>query len=332
MKKILLASTAIVAFCGAAAADVSLSGRAEMGIVDSDADDISAQFFTDIDVTFTMSGETDGGLAFGASVDLDEGGDGSAASDDNSDDGGATIFISGGFGTVTMGDTDGALDWALSDAGNNNNGGSINDDETEHAGYNGSYLDGDGGNDGQILRYNYTAGAFGFAISYEQGDTDFEDFDFGDERTESDESDGFAIGVRYGLDIAAGTVNFGLGYQEVDVDGDDNDLDGIGLSIAATFDNGLAAGITYLDGEFDGDDEGDDHIGVGIGYTTGAITLHANYGQYDYGDDSEAEGFGLSAAYDLGGGAVVHAGYGDSDFDDDDADFSTFSLGLGLSF
>ncbi len=76
MKKVLFASTALVAFTGAAAADVTLSGRAEMGIynpfVAAPGANSGWQFFTDIDVTFTMSGETDNGLTFGASVDLDE--------------------------------------------------------------------------------------------------------------------------------------------------------------------------------------------------------------------------------------------------------------------
>ncbi|MEO1580050.1 MAG: porin, partial [Pseudomonadota bacterium] len=77
MKKVLLASTALVVSAGIAAADVSLSGSAELGIFD---DDTETQFHTDIDVTFTMSGETDGGLTFGASIDLDESdGDPSAA-------------------------------------------------------------------------------------------------------------------------------------------------------------------------------------------------------------------------------------------------------------
>ncbi|WP_298262238.1 porin, partial [uncultured Litoreibacter sp.] len=80
MKKILIASTALVSTAGIAAADVALSGRAEMGIFQQNtafsggAVGSDMQFFTDIDVTFTMSGETDNGLTFGASVDLDEGG------------------------------------------------------------------------------------------------------------------------------------------------------------------------------------------------------------------------------------------------------------------
>ena len=329
MKKVLFASTALVAFSGAAVADVALSGRAEMGIFDSDAV-AGAQFFTDIDVTFTMTGETDNGLTFGASVDLDEGGSGAAAVADNSDDGGATIFISGGFGTVTMGDTDGALDWALTEAGNVGNGGSLADDETAHAGYLGSYLDGSG--DGQILRWDYTVGDFGIAVSLEQGDTDL-----GDPAPAgvAGEEDGFAIGLRYNIDLGGTDVALGLGYQEFGIG------EAIGISATATFDNGLSAGIVYTDFDntvvdFDplavAGNPVDSHFGIGLGYTTGALTLHLNYGAFD-GDIGgvDHDGIGFSAAYDLGGGAVVHFGYGDSDVDTV-GDYQSVSFGLGLSF
>ncbi|WP_224825035.1 porin [Cognatishimia sp. MH4019] len=357
MKKTLLLSTALVAFAGMAVADVALTGRAEMGI-EGGSDENNADFFTDIDVTFTMSGETDGGLSFGASVDLDEGGDGSAASDDNTDDGGATIFISGGFGTLTMGDTDGALDWALVDAGNNGNGGSLDDDETTHAGYLGAYLD--GAYDGQIARYDYSFGDFGVAISAETDDSD----DDGDDDGERDT--GYALGFKYDTDLGGAALSLGIGYQfaaggyEIDLGSYDDtgdleatlgDTDAIGVSISAAFTNGLTAGMTYNSWDVDDDDglEADiQHVGVGVGYTTGALTLHANYGVFeidDLGDigDATVEGYGLSVAYDLGGGAVVHLGYGNSSYDldddlatslgrDDDDESSTYSFGLGLSF
>ncbi len=357
MKKTLLLSTAIVAFAGMAVADVALTGRAEMGILGG-SDEDNADFFTDIDVTFTMSGETDGGLSFGASVDLDEGGDGSAASDDNTDDGGATMFISGGFGTLTMGDTDGALDWALTDAGNNGNGGSLADDETEHAGYLGAYLD--GAYDGQIARYDYSFGDFGVAISAETDDSD----DDGDDEGERDT--GYALGFKYDTDLGGAALSLGIGYQfaaggyTIDLGSYDDtgdleavlgDTDAIGVSISAAFTNGLTAGMTYNNWDVNDDDglEADiQHVGVGVGYTTGALTLHANYGVFeidDLGDigDATVDGYGLSVAYDLGGGAVVHLGYGNSSYDldddlatalgrDDDDSSSTYSFGLGLSF
>ena len=80
MKKILLATSALVATSGFASAKgggVSISGTAQMGIIGSDwvddnANDTSYEFHTDIDVHFTMSGQTDTGLTFGASIDFDE--------------------------------------------------------------------------------------------------------------------------------------------------------------------------------------------------------------------------------------------------------------------
>ncbi len=310
MKKVLFASTALVAFSGAAVADVALSGRAEMGIFDNDVE--SAQFFTDIDVSFTMSGETDGGLTFGASVDLDEGGDGAAAVADNTDDGGATIFIAGSFGTITMGDTDGALDWALTEAGNVGTPGSINDDETSHDGYVGSYLD--GGSDGQILRWDYSFGDFGVAASIEEDNG-------------GDGEIGYAIGLRYSLDLGGTTVALGIGHQEAaSLTAGDQDS-ATGVSASATLANGLSIGVVYADWDSAAVDGADSNFGIGVGYSTGALSLHANYGEVDTNDGSaDTDGFGLAAAYDLGGGAVVHLGYRN----DDTAD--TYSLGLGLSF
>lgn len=358
MKKTLLLSTALVAFAGMAAADVALSGRAEMGIFGSSADDDDADFFQDINVQFTMSGETDGGLTFGASVgledDIGDNGADSEATNNNNRDGDTVVFISGGFGELTLGDTDGALDWALTDAGNINNGGSLADDETSHAGYLGSYLD--GAYDGQVLRYNYSFGDFGVAISAEMDDSD----------TDDDRDTGYGIGFRYGTDLGGVALSLGIGYQFAaggytqglgsyddtgDLEATLGDTDAIGLSIAADFNNGFSAGMTYNNWDVDDEDglEADiQHIGLGVGYVTGALTVHANYGVFeidDLGDigDATVDGFGLSAAYDLGGGAVVHFGYGSSSYDldddlatalgrDDDDSSSTYSFGLGLSF
>ena len=315
MKKILFASTAMVAFAGAASAEVTLTGFAEMGLFVGDGGVADTggdvEFFTDIDVTFTMAGETDGGLIFGATVDLDEGGDGSDASDNNTDDGGATIFISGGFGTVTLGDTDGALDWALTEV--NFASGSINDDETEHGGFSGnSGLD--GAFDGNILRYDYSVANFGVAASLELDD-------------EGDEEN-FSFGVRYELTFAGAEVNLGAGYQDA------GPGQAYGLSVAANLANGLSLGVNYteFDDVVDGDSlaDIDRHFGIGAGYSVGAISLSANYGIFQ-GDDGDNEGFGLSAGYDLGGGASLQAGYGNTDNDNGD-DFETFSFGVRMNF
>ena len=90
-----------------------------MGILGGDwvdernVDDTSYELHTDIDVTFTMTGQTDTGLTFGASIDLDEsdGVTGSNPDDtrgeslafDGRTQGGEVIFISGAFGTLNHG-------------------------------------------------------------------------------------------------------------------------------------------------------------------------------------------------------------------------------------
>ncbi|WP_439563477.1 porin, partial [Roseinatronobacter sp.] len=67
MKKLLLASTALVMSAGVASAQVALSGDARMGITYDNSRDAKLQFSSRARVTFTLSGETDTGMAFGAS-------------------------------------------------------------------------------------------------------------------------------------------------------------------------------------------------------------------------------------------------------------------------
>ncbi|CTQ32549.1 porin [Jannaschia rubra] len=364
MKKVLFASTALVAFAGAASAEITLTGNAEMGVrntdsfeIDGGTGDISIDsgntgFHTDLDVTFTMSGETDGGLTFGATIDLDEGGDGSPF-ENPSDQGGETIFISGAFGTLTAGDTDGALDWALTEV--SFDAGSLNDDETIHAGFNGN--NGlDGLYDGQILRYDYSFGDFGVALSAEIDDDDGDGND-----------DVYGLGLRYNLDLGGTIIGLGLGYQASEVAG--TDVDALGLSANATFMGDFTAGLSYVkygdhipnaiaDGAFTGalNDSNDavavagfasqggrvlidgdtDHIGVGIGYAAGAIAANLNYGKYDIDGVGDIDGIGLSLGYDLGGGAIVQFGYGRSDYgdviDDGDDTIDTVSFGVRMNF
>lgn len=320
MKKVLFASTALVAFAGAAAADITLSGSAEMGIAGGDVLD-KTQFFQDVDVRFTMEAESDSGLTFGAVVDLDEAGGLTNSTDDN----GTYVYISGSFGNLTMGDTDGALDWALKEAGNVGNPGSIADDETSHVGYLGSYGDGGAGGagyDGQILRYDGTFGQFGVAVSFEQGASGA-----GGLVVAGDHSGSVAIGLKYAFDFGATTLNLGLGYQQTDFStADDQGI--IGVSVDAAFGGGFSAGLQYSNWSDVGGAAGADdwHVGLGLGYEANAISIHANYGKFDSGN----KGFGLAAAYDLGGGLSANLGYGNSKSGGTSS--NTWSLGMVMSF
>ncbi|HGG63159.1 MAG TPA: porin [Rhodobacteraceae bacterium] len=336
MKKTLLTTTAIVAFAGAASAEVSLSGYAEIGILQSDysaltngsaagqlVGDGDMRFHHDIDVKFSLSGETDNGLTFGATIDLDEVSNGISNHANPS-----SVFISGGFGTVTLGDTDGALDWAMQEVGI---GSAIADDHTTHAGFN--FNSGhDGVYDGQVLRYDNTFGDFGVALSAELDDSSVGDTAWG-------------LGVKYNAALGGVDLGLGLGYQS------DNVNDIWGLSVDAKFGGGFRAILNYsdLDGKVVGGDAMDNHYGIGLGYTSGALTVSANYGKYGaVAANADHTGYGLAVNYDLGGGAVVMAGYGHGEWDAASAatvtdatsapvalggtDQDTFSIGLGLSF
>ncbi|QFU09926.1 Porin [Rhodobacteraceae bacterium THAF1] len=356
MKNLLLASTALVASTAFAMADVDISGSAEMGVfgvnADDDIDDGDLQFHTDINVVFTMAGETDAGLTFGAEVELsDVDGPGVGATDDDSDDGGAVIFVSGVYGTLTMGDTDGALDFALQEA---IIGSSIADDH-EHVGYNGN-AGLDGIYDGQVARYDYTFGDFSFAVSAEiqdegirgaalgvDGEVDGTVFGLDVDGVDVDGDPALGVGMRYSGSFAGFDFGAGIGYQQADlrfsdgVDSADFDVDIFGISLDTTV-AGFQVILNYseLNGEAnDGTNDVDfdaDHFGIAVGYTFGEILVAANYGIYDFDDGGEDEGFGLVANYDLGGGAALEFGYGYNDPDGDDNDFDTYSFGISMDF
>ena len=302
MKKILLATTMLAGTAGFAAAEVTITGYAEIGI--ADVGDGNLQFFQDVDVDFAMSGTTDGGLEFGAEIDLDE-----AQNLGNQPNGnGGTIWVSGAFGKLTMGDTDGALDWALADMDSGLT--SINDDHTAHAAWFGdSSYDGYRA-DGQIVRYENTFGDIAFAISAEQGNNGASGgFD-----------DHYGIGVKYTANLGGTDVALGLAYEDAGSTGS-----AVGVSAAATAANGIGGKIGYID--FSDDFWGwDSHLGLEVSYTSGPLAVGVNYGKVDLDNGTDFDSWGAVANYDLGGGAKVMGGYGKDDAGD------TWSLGLGLSF
>ncbi|MCZ8334331.1 MAG: porin [Rhodobacteraceae bacterium] len=327
MKKILLATTMLAGTAGFAAAEVAISGYAELGIAQGAGATDGAEFHTDVDVSFAMSGETDSGLSFGVKVDLDEAGN----LGDTTDNNGTAVFVEGAFGKFTMGDTDGALDWAVADADALT---SIADDHTGHLyffGANGL----DGSHDDQVARYEYSFGDFAAAISYEQANNN---------TAGTLQDDNVAIGATYKMDMGGTALSFGIGYQSGSQDAAGGDAvftngDVIGISVKAELAGGFTAALGYTSTDYDAlgvnglaSDEVDfDHTGLGLTYTTGALSLHANVGMFDPAVGASDETYGLAVNYDLGGGAVVMAGYG-SDTSAAVGNQSTYSIGLGLSF
>ena len=108
MKRILLASSALVMSAGFAAAEVSTSGDGRMGVQSLNGGDIA--FSSRIRIKFAASGEADNGLTFGGSIRADNSGNGTSGA-------AGSVHIAGAFGTITMGDTDSAAKKAVGQAG-----------------------------------------------------------------------------------------------------------------------------------------------------------------------------------------------------------------------
>ncbi len=190
MKKALFATTALVATSGVAFADISISGHAEMGVTGGNGDTKTA-FHSYAQFKFDGSIETDGGLTAGFTGRVN---DSAGDVNGNASWGRESVFISGAFGTLTMGDTDGGYDWALGEVGT---GSSIADNQTSHAGYNGN----SGFDSGQVLRYDNSFGDFGFGVSVEL-----------DNEEAIGARDSIAFGVKYTAAMGGVDLSIGMGY------------------------------------------------------------------------------------------------------------------------
>ena len=309
MKKLLLASTALVLSAGVAAAEVRVGGDGRMGIVQGfGSDDIA--FTSRIRISFAASGQTDGGLTFGGSIRADNANTRSCVINDADGDpitdlttidadsrlscsngGGVvgaagSVFISGAFGRLTMGDVSGAPEAAVGDVSGVGLTGLGDLNEATYLS-NGSR---------PAMRYDYTTGAFGIHVSADNPTA----------------SDTLGVAVTYN----AGAYKFGLGYE------DNGSTDHIIGGGSATFgDATVKAFYGTASGALSGD-----QWGLSIDYAIDALTLTAFY--VDKAEDLGDTGYGLGAAYSLGGGATLRGGYARNETDEEDS----FDFGIALTF
>ncbi len=116
MKKLLIASTALVATAGMAAADVTITGHAQAGYHSqlltkggASMSTTSEGIYSGVGVDFAMAGATDNGISFTASLNIDAGTEIDQADFqyDGADTGKAglgAVTMSGAFGTLTFDD------------------------------------------------------------------------------------------------------------------------------------------------------------------------------------------------------------------------------------
>ena len=349
MRKLITAAAAMALAGGAAFADahLTISGSAEFAIdYDSESTGSKHTFNHDFNVTFTGSGTTDGGLAFGASGGLDnESGDGSNLSE-------GTVFISGAFGKFTFGDNGSAdkLSGGIADVGLNDVG---VDDVAEDI-----Y-----GTTANEFRYDNSFGNFAFALSAgtkkaEKGaanehiDGDDGDTDLGNV-LDPEKLKGGALEVKknqyaIGISFNASGATVGLGY-------DSNKAVSIGLKYStgpftanafwAKHDqeykhygsdgtmtaaaNSTGNNAHKADGSFEAGYTG---IGFDLSYAMGASTVTIAFAQADVDNiqpawvdgsgnvstqdgakvqfaDATFKSLGVGFSHDLGGGAKIVAGF-----------------------
>lgn len=296
MKKILLATSAVALFAGAAAAEVTVSGSARMGIVNiDDGTDSVTRFSSRVRIVFTASGETDTGLSFGASTRADQESGNDAGNGSGGDtNGDSTVFISGGFGKLTMGDVSGAADALVGQVSGVGYG--PNDDTQEIL-----FI----GTQKTAVYYEYSAGALTFGLGAGQIDTDGDNAGFDAFATPADT---YNVGVKYSTDAYSAAIAWERASSGA------VDIDMISLGGSATFGAAtVKARVSDLDLA-----GADTAYALSVDYAMGATTLTAFY--TDYGNtsallnpydsgDLDTNHIGIGAAYDLGGGATVAAGY-----------------------
>lgn len=273
MRTTLLATTILALSAGIATADVRVGGDGRMGVIFTDGAPEEWNFTSRIRITFTASGETDGGLTFGGSVRADN----ASTVDGGGDVGHAgNVFIAGAFGRLSMGDVAGAMESVIGDA--HGVGLTGLGDFNEH--YYRSNLAGWR----PAARYDYSMGDFRFSLSADNPGTPID--------TQS-------IGLAYSF----GAFTAAVGYET------DSGGNHYGARLEATLgDLAGSAGDVQLRAIFTRFDPT-----VGASLDQYSVSASARFGDMNatafYRENfSGEEYYGLGGAYDLGGGAAVVGG------------------------
>jgi outer membrane protein OmpU len=290
-----------------------------------------------------MTGETDTGITFGASIRGDNAGNGQGGSFGQR---AGDVFVSGAFGTLTFGDTAGADERNVGDVPGNLSLTGLGDfNETFYFTNGGNVGPEDGGFDAKpfarpTVRYDYGIAGINLSASTDRNLADI------------------AVGASYTFDFDAGSVTAGIGYSQVaeffafegevgDVIVARNDflipeVTQLSASLKGTF-AGFTLGGVYSTAETDTVDsrinpgervkgEFDTWL-IGAEYDWNEWTFGGFYHKVQNAGGNAIEGldgadvYGVGFAYDLGGGASVRAGYQNDLNDEDVADF-----GISMAF
>jgi outer membrane protein OmpU len=342
MKPYLAAVSILALSSGLASAEITTTGEARMGIID-DFGSVGPVFTSRVRIIFTGSGESDTGFSFGATVRADN------AEQANEDGSAGSVFISGSFGKLSMGDVDSA---ALTAIGHVDGVGL-----TGLGDLNESMFIATGGGNGEFedyphfsvferevtgdpsLLYEYSTGSLLLTASATQREYTYLD-GFGDTWG----AEAYGLGAAYTM----GSYKFAAGYErlsDVQPGVNSNTTDNLVVGADATFGAvtvkaRLGQGTSDYDSSA-GDFQDNDQWALSTTYSANALALtaFASNLQYSSAVDGanfyEREAIGLGAAYDLGGGAMVKSGVvrqKETEFAAPEVSETAFDVGLDFSF
>ena len=302
MKRILLASASVIAFAGAAAAEITFSGEATLGYNDTDnvidgdplipgiqdSVDDAVGFYWDASIDVTMTQALDNGLtaaaSFGLNVVEDSLGDDVASSD-------YVLSLTSDTAGLYFGNTEFAAITHWTSAGDMEaDGFSEEDGET-------------------VLRGDITYNGVNASVSYAVDGENLEQ-------------------LSLGADATFGTIAVAFGYQEssdwTGGGGDFNNSEVMGISVGTTF-GGADVRLAYAQ------DDTQETIAVKASYPLGPITVSASYAMESVADDfweisadyasgpiaanvnyDSNEDWELTGSYDVGNGITAYAGVVDA--------------------
>jgi len=274
MKKVLLATTALTLSAGFASADVSMSGTGGAGVFGAAGADLSV--YSGVDLNFALSGASDNGMTFSASIDMGGGqtldvGDFELDSQysTSSDAAGEDVTGVGGDNNTSVAIGVGGVTITLSQDGVDD---LYDDDIAGDIGISGamgdltySVVTGLEDADPTSISIGYSAGAISGSVAT------------------SDEGDASTVSVSYAMgDI---TVS-------VEADTDRTGADTNTTSVSYAMSDGMTISVEESEGV----------VEASVAYSSGAISVGVT------ADDAATESWEATMAYDLGGGATFNLG------------------------
>ena len=309
MKKIFLASTALVATAGMAAAEVKFSGYGRFGVGYHEDRDVHKNkpgvsdtiLVSRFRLNMTGIAETDGGVRFEGRVRLQ--------ADEKNADGeaniaelnGASFSVLYGGLRVDVGNVAGSFDNLTNYYGNEPG---LENFIGQYSGVNYSYVGYSSGGTGSNNATGSNAGFFQYAV---------ENFKFGASfDPDVENGDRWDASATYTM----GNITAAIAYGETEGVNDSVEKQSLAvLTLGAAF--GDFSGTLFVADEDVNNDTGvrdeaksGTAYGVSAAYNIGATTLTFAYG--DGSGDADTRKIGVGAIYDLGGGASLHGGIGQS--------------------